>query len=56
MLRKMLIWLSILPDPRPVQVSPEHQASIDRLDEMYGDIGRLAPEVGFAKWRFDRRP
>ena len=51
MLRTILIWLGILPDPRPHRLSPESQAKLDRLDAMYTDIGRLSSEQWRAKWR-----
>jgi hypothetical protein len=53
MLRTILIWLCLIPDPRPVQLSTEGQAVIDRLNEMHDDIYRLTHEQWRAKWRPD---
>jgi hypothetical protein len=53
MVRTILIWLWLIPDPRPVELSPEGQAQIDRLDEMYRDIYRLTHEHWRSKWRPD---
>ena len=47
------IWLGFIPDPRPVELSPEGQALIARLDEMHDDLLRLTHEEWQAKWRPD---
>ena len=53
MFRPILIWLSLIPDPRPVELSPEGKAMIARLDEMYRDVYRLTHEEWKVKWRPD---
>lgn len=50
MLRTILIWLGVIPDPRPMQLSLEGQATIDRLNEMRDDIYRLTHEQWLSKW------
>jgi hypothetical protein len=53
MLRNILIWLCLIPDPHPVELSPERQAQVARLDAMYDDIGRLSYEAWREKWLSD---
>jgi hypothetical protein len=53
MVRTILIWLCLIPDPCPVELSPEGQAQIDRLDEMYRDVYCLTHEHWRSKWRPD---
>ena len=53
MFRTILIWLGLIPDPRPVELSPEGKAMIARLDEIYRDVYRLTHADWMAKWRPD---
>ena len=53
MFRNILIWLCLIPDPCPVELSPQSHALIARLDEMHDDIFRLTHKAWHAKWRPD---
>ena len=53
MFRTILIWLCLIPDSRPVVLSPVGKAMVARLDEMHRDVDRLTHEEWQAKGRPD---